>query len=94
MSHFVEQLLMRTNCVCLSMFLTNRDQISHLTFSDREADGLADEMEGLAKDKFALIIMALGATPSDFIETGGKIGPVVTKYNDKSNSKAAFAEIA
>ena len=68
--------------------------MSYLTISHWEADEWTDEMEGIAKDKFGPMIMAVGASSVDFIRTGDKTMAVVTKYKDEATGTAAIAKIA
>ena len=68
--------------------------MSYFTISHWEADEWTDEMEAIAKDKFGPMIMAVGASSVDFIQTGDKTMAVVTKYKDESTGTAAIAKIA
>ena len=56
--------------------------MSYYTISYQEADEWTDEMEAIAKDKSAPMIVAVGASSVDFIRTGDKTMLVVTKYKD------------
>ena len=68
--------------------------MSYFTISHWEADEWTDEMEAIAKDKFGPMIMAVGASSVDFIQTGDKTMAVVTKYKDEATGAAAIAKIA
>ena len=46
--------------------------MSYYTISHWEADEWTDEMEAIAKDKFGPMIMAVGASSVDFVQTGDK----------------------
>ena len=67
--------------------------MSYFTISHWEADEWTDEMEAIAKDKFGPMIMAVGASSVDFIQTGDKTMAVVTKYKDEATGTAAIAKI-
>ena len=68
--------------------------MSYFTISHWEADEWTDEMEAIAKDKFGPMIMAVGASSVDFIQTSDKTMAVVTKYKDAATCTAAIAKIA
>ena len=57
--------------------------MSYYTISHWEADEWTDEMEAIAKEKFGPMIMAVGASSVDFVQTGEKTMCVVTKYKMK-----------
>ena len=67
--------------------------MSYYTISRWEADEWADEMEAIAKDKFGPMIMAVGASSVDFVQTGDKTMCVVTKYKDEATGTVALAKI-
>ena len=46
--------------------------MSFYTISHWEADEWTDEMEAIAKDKFGPMIMSVGASSVDFVQTGDK----------------------
>ncbi len=68
--------------------------MSYYTISHWEADEWTDEMETIAKDKFGPMIMAVGASSVDFVQTGDKTMCVVTKYKDETTGAAALMKIA
>jgi hypothetical protein len=68
--------------------------MSYYTISHWEADEWTDEMEAIAKEKFGPMIMAVGASSVDFVQTGEKTMCVVTKYKDEATGTAALAKIA
>jgi hypothetical protein len=68
--------------------------MSYYTISHWDADEWTDEMEASAKDKFGPMIMAVGASSVDFVQTGDKTMCVVTKYKDEATGTAALAKIA
>ena len=68
--------------------------MSYYTISHWEADECTEEMEAIAKDKFGPMIMAVGASSVDFVQTGDKMMCVVTKYKDEATGTEALARIA
>ena len=58
--------------------------MSFFTISHWEADHWNDEMEAMARDQFAPLIMKVGAQSVDFIQTGDLTFSVVTKYADEA----------
>ena len=68
--------------------------MSYFTISHWEADEWTAEMEAIAKDKFGPMIMAVGASSVDFIQTSDTTMAVVTKYKDEETGTAAIAKIA
>ena len=68
--------------------------MSYYTISHWEADEWTEEMEAIARDKFGPMIMAVGASSVDFVQTGHKTMCVVTKYKDEATGTAALAKIA
>jgi hypothetical protein len=68
--------------------------MSYYTISHWEADEWTEEMEAIARDKFGPMIMAVGASSVDFVQTGHKTMCVVTKYKDEPTGTAALAKIA
>ena len=64
------------------------------TISQWEADEWNDEMEAMARDQFAPLIMKVGAQSVDFIQTGDLTFSVVTKYADEATGIAAAQKIA
>ena len=68
--------------------------MSYFTISHWEADEWTDEMEAIAKDKFGPMIIAVGASSVDFIQTSDKTMAVVTKYKDEATGSAAIAKTA
>ena len=68
--------------------------MSYYTISHWEADEWTEEMEAIARDKFGPMIMAVGASSVDFVQTGHKTMCVVTKYKDEAAGTAALAKIA
>jgi hypothetical protein len=73
----------------------NRElKMSFFTISQWEADEWNDEMEAMARDQFAPLIMKVGAQSVDFIQTGDLTFSVVTKYADEATGIAAAQKIA
>ena len=68
--------------------------MSFITISNWEADDGNDEMEAMARDQFAPLIMKVGAQSVDFIQTGDLTFSVVTKYADEATGIAAAQKIA
>ena len=68
--------------------------MSFITISHWEADDWNDEMEAMARDQFAPLIMKVGAQCVDFIQTGDLTFSVVTKYADEATGIAASQKIA
>ena len=68
--------------------------MSFFTISQWEADEWNDEMEAMARDQFAPLIMTVGAQSVDFIKTGDLTFSVVTKYADEATGIAAAKKIA
>ena len=68
--------------------------MSYFTISHWEADDWTDELEAIAKDKFGPMIMAVGTSSVDFVQTSDKTMVVITKYKDETTGKAAIAKIA
>ena len=68
--------------------------MSFFTISHWEADDWNDEMEAMARDQFASLIMKVGAQSVDFIQTGDLTFSVVTKYADEATGIAAAQKIS
>ena len=68
--------------------------MSFITISHWEADDWNDEMEAMARDQVAPLIMKVGAQSVDFIQTGDLTFSVVTKYADEATGIAAAQKIA
>lgn len=68
--------------------------MSYFTISNWEADDWNEDMEAMARDQFAPLIMKLGAESVDFIQTGDLTFSVVTKYTDEASGVAAMQKIA
>ena len=68
--------------------------MSFFTISHWEADEWNDEMEAMARDQFAPLIMKVGEQSVDFIQTGDLTFSVVTKYADEATGIAAAQKIA
>ena len=68
--------------------------MSYFTISHWEADDWTDELEAIAKDKFGPMIMAVGTSSVDFVQTSDKTMVVITKYKDETTGKAAISKIA
>jgi hypothetical protein len=68
--------------------------MSYFTISHWEADEWNDEMEAMARDQFAPLIMKVGAESVDFIQTGDLTFSVITKYSDEATGVAAGQKIA
>jgi hypothetical protein len=73
---------------------TEENSMSYYTISYWEADEWTDEMEAIAKDKFGPMIMEVGASSVNFVQTGAKTMCVVTKYKDEATGTAALAKIS
>ena len=68
--------------------------MSYFTISHWEADEWNDEMEAMARDQFAPLIMSCGASSVDFIQTGELKFSVVTKYQDEATATTAAQKIS
>ena len=68
--------------------------MSYFPISNWEADDWNDDMEAMARDQFAPLIMKCGASSVDFIQTGDRTFSVVTKYSDEATAVAAAQKIA
>jgi len=68
--------------------------MSYYTISHWEADEWTEQMEAIARDKFGPMIITVGASSVDFVQTGHKTMCVVTKYKDEATGTAALAKIA
>ena len=68
--------------------------MSYFTISHWEADEWNDEMEAMARDQFAPLIMKVGAESVDFVQTGDLTFSVITKDSDEAIGVAAGQKIA
>jgi hypothetical protein len=69
-------------------------KMSFFTISNWKADVWNDEMEAMARDQFAPLIMKVGAECVDFIQTGELTFSVVTRYANESTGISAAQKIA
>ena len=58
--------------------------MSYFTISNWEAEEWSAEMEAIARDQFAPLVMSCGASCVDFIKTGELTFSVVTRYTDEA----------
>ena len=63
--------------------------MSYFTISNWEAEEWSAEMEAIARDQFAPLVMSCGASCVDFIKTGELTFSVVTRYTDEATATAA-----
>ena len=67
--------------------------MSYFSVSQWDTTDWTEEMEGLARDKYVPMIIALGALSVDMVRTGDLSFLVVTKYADAATGEAAQARI-
>jgi len=68
--------------------------MSYFTISNWAAEEWNAEMEAIARDQFAPLVMSCGASCVDFIKTGELTFSVVTRYTDEATATAAAQKIA
>ncbi|HCJ61174.1 MAG: hypothetical protein CBD10_005200 [Alphaproteobacteria bacterium TMED150] len=68
--------------------------MGYFTISNWEADEWNAEMEAIARDQFAPLIMKLGAESVNFVRTGELTFAVITKYSNEATAIAAAEKIA
>ncbi|MCG6560606.1 hypothetical protein MB818_20550 [Ruegeria sp. 1NDH52C] len=67
--------------------------MSYISVSHWDTTDWTDAMEGLARDKYVPMVMALGAQSVDMVRTGDLSFLVVTKYADQAAAEVAQAKI-
>ena len=67
--------------------------MSYFTISNWEAEEWSAEMEAIARDQFAPLVMSCGASCVDFIKTGELTFSVVTRYTDEATATAQLKKL-